>query len=66
MNAQLVLLIKAQAIDSEIQQSEATKKKYHDAITQLGDAAEQKRMCVPKKRKRSRTWKKSTGDWIGF
>jgi hypothetical protein len=38
LNAQLELLIKAQAIDSEIQQSEATQKRHHDEIARLEES----------------------------
>jgi len=50
LNAQLVLLIKAQAIDSEIQQSEATKKKYHDEITRLEESLQrEEEVCAREK-----------------
>jgi hypothetical protein len=50
LNAQLVLLIKAQAIDSEIQQSEATKKKYHDEITRLEESLQREEdVCAREK-----------------
>jgi len=50
LNAQLVLLIKAQAIDSEIQKSEVTKNKYYAEITQLEDAAQREEdVCAKEK-----------------
>ena len=50
MNAQLVLLIKAQAIDSEIQKSEETKKKYYDEITRLEEALQrEEQLCAREK-----------------
>jgi predicted nucleic acid-binding Zn-ribbon protein len=50
LNAQLVLLIKAQAIDSEIQQSEITQKKYHDEITRLEESLQrEEEVCAREK-----------------
>jgi hypothetical protein len=50
LNAQLLLLIKAQAIDSEIQKSDATQKKYHDEIARLEEALQREdEVCAREK-----------------
>ncbi len=50
LNAQLILLIKAQAIDSAIQQSEIIKQRYYDQIAQLEGALQREETFFAKER----------------